>query len=746
MSNHYRLYQTCRHDIQNFGSFTLWLMFRCLPAVVAVAIALLLLSAPGVGATEAAPDLSEIQGGELLLQVEDEGGYRTALMQESEVHIEITGMIARVRLSQRFDNESDEYVEGVYAFPLPDEAAVRYMEMRVGERRVVGKIRERREAKKKFEAAKRQGKRASLVEQQRPNLFTNRVANIGSRESITVTLEYIQPVAYDGKTFSLRFPTTLTPRYMPGQASVAESVDRQQELTLELVGSFGWAKPTDQVPDAHLISPKLHARAGSDSAPLNGLRLSVALTAGVPLANVSSRYHDVSLVHMDPTYHVNLKNGVAEMDRDFVLDWQPVRGSAPRAAIFTEEVDGEYFGMVMLVPPTGEAAQTDISREVIFVVDTSGSMGGVSIDQARRSLAHALDLLGPNDRFNIIEFNSRHRMLYRTPMPAAPRHINRAHAFVNQLEAGGGTEMMSALRAALAPTEESDLLNAAPTLKQIVFITDGAVGNETALFKEISSRLGDTRLFTVGIGSAPNSWFMRKAARFGRGSHTHIGDLGEVGERMSQLFDQLSQPALLNLEMEWPAEVEAWPQRVPDLYRGEPLSVVVNFGEEKPAGEVVLKGDIGAKAWSRRLNLSGVQETLLQKEAGEEALEKEKGVASLWARRKIESLLDQLTMGREREAVRDDVLPLALRHQLLSPFTSFVAIEEVVSRPQDKDLRSKGVPNTRPKGQSPQVFAFSSTATTGPAKLWFASLCLFLAMLILVMRQGEPEDRPLVKR
>jgi Ca-activated chloride channel family protein len=576
----------------------LWLVFRCLPTVIAVAIALLLLAAPGVRANEKGePDLSELHSGELLLRDFESGNYSSALVHDSEVQIEITGMIAKVRLSQSFSNASDHYAEGVYAFPLPDAAAVRYMEMRIGERRVVGKIRERSEAKKKYETAKREGKKASLVEQQRPNLFTNRVANIGPHENVTVTLEYIQPVDYDGTSFSLRFPTTLTPRYMPGQVSAGETLDEQVEQSLEVSGSFGWARPTNEVPDAHLVSPRLHPRAGSDQTPLNTLRLTVSLTAGVPLASVSARYHEVSLTHKSPTYHMNLRDGVAEMDRDFVLDWKPLPAAAPRAAFFSEQVDGEYFGMLMIVPPSVAAPKVNIPREAVFVIDTSGSMGGVSIEQARRSVVQALDQLEPADRFNIIEFNSRHRALYRTSMPAVPRHINRAQAFVNQLQAGGGTEMLPALRLALTPSGEDDEHSSPPALKQIVFITDGAVGNEIALFEEISTRLGDARLFTVGIGSAPNSWFMRKAAHFGRGSHTHVGDISEVEEKMSTLLRQLSRPALVNLDLKWPAAVEGWPQNVPDLYYGEPLSVVVNFGETGPGR----KNGIGwRQPWRRK--------------------------------------------------------------------------------------------------------------------------------------------------
>ena len=189
-----------------------------------------------------------------------------------------------------------------------------------------------------------------------------------------------------------------------------------------------------------------------------------------------------------------------------------------------------------------------MAREVIFVVDTSGSMGGVSIEQARASVSQALQQLRTQDYFNIIEFNSRHRSLYRRPMPATRHHVQRAQEFVRMLQASGGTEMRPALHAALAKLPETDAYQEQAPLRQIIFITDGAVGNELALFEDISAQLGDNRLFTVGIGSAPNSWFMRKAAQFGRGSHTHIGNLDEVGEKMVALFERLARPVAVDVK------------------------------------------------------------------------------------------------------------------------------------------------------------------------------------------------------
>jgi len=350
---------------------------------------------------------------------------------------------------------------------------------------------------------------------------------------------------------------------MPGRPDAVHALGEETE-PLSVNPYLGWAVATNQVAEADAISPLQFPQEGSDAAPLNPREIRVPIDMGRPLARVEAPYHDIALTRRAGVDSIELASGLTEMDRDLVLNWQAVSGSSPAAALFTEEVAGEYYGLLMVLPPAAERAQAAPPREIVFVVDTSGSMGGIAIAQARDSVSHALQELRPEDRFNIIEFNSDYRALYRSPMPATDPHVQQAREFVRQLQANGGTEMWPALRAALDPPTVSDTLREALPLRQVIFITDGAVGNELALFEEISARLAHSRLFTVGIGSAPNSWFMREAARFGRGSHTHIGALEEVGEKMAALFAQLSQPAAVNLHASWPMAGEAGPQRLPD--------------------------------------------------------------------------------------------------------------------------------------------------------------------------------------
>ncbi len=719
-------------DTQRLGGLRLWLVFRCLPALVIVSL-LLVCAVPARAVPAANPGLAaldDLRSGHVLLRDEESGEYIPAVMHGSKVHFDISGLLATVRVEQSFRNNTERWLEGVYGFPLPETAAVRYMEMVIGQRRVVGKVREKAVARKLYEQARTQGQKAGLVQQQRPNLFTSRIANIAPGEEITIQLEYVQRVEFSADIFSLRFPMTITPRYIPGAPTDTRGAQGAEQV-LAVQPALGWARPTDQVPDADDISPFQHPDSGGDAAPLNAIEISASLDMGMPLASVSSPYHQIALARRAGVYDIQLAAGRSEMNRDFVLNWQPVTGAAPVAAFFTEQVGDEHYGLLMVLPPAAPRTSEIVTRELVFVVDTSGSMGGVSIEQARASVSRALQQLRPHDRFNIIAFNTSHRSLYRKSMPATRHHLQRAQEFVRQLSASGGTEMLPALQAALDPAAQDDEHHDAAALRQVIFITDGAVGNETALFEHIAGQLGHSRLFTVGIGSAPNSWFMRKAASFGRGTHTHIGDLQEVGTKMAALFEQLSQPAALNLAVHWPTPVEAWPQQLPDLYRGQPVIQSVRLGASPPQGEVRVTADIHGRPWTSQLQIGTAGDP--------HTTPGHAGVASLWARAKIAALLDQKVQGRPAQEVRTDVLDIALQHQLLSPYTSFVAIEEAPARPPGAELASAAAANTRPLGQSPQTFAYPATATTGPAKAWFGLLCLFIAIIVRILRQGEPD-------
>lgn len=649
------------------------------------------------------------------------GEVFTALHLNTEVSIQINGMVAQVNYIQTFRNDSADWVEGMYLFPLPETAAVNAMEMRLQDKIIKGLIKQKKEARKIYQQAKASGQRASLVEQQRPNMFTQKVSNIGPGESLEISITYLQKVTYEQGQFSIRLPLTITPRYIPGKPLLPGSpLSNNTEIELGDRG-WGWSAPTEQVSDADFITPHMATSAMTATGELNNpVSINVELNAGLELSIVDSAYHEIDVSRQQQNYLIALSKGQVAMDRDFVLRWRVVASQAPSAALFTEEVENETYLMMMLLPPEQQEQGNTLAREVTFIVDTSGSMDGSSIVQAKSSLQMALQTLSTQDRFNIIEFNSVYTMLSPQAVPANNQYLEQGRAYVSRLSAKGGTEMYPALEAALSqPAAEG-------FLKQIVFITDGSVGNEQELFSLIHNKLGAARLFTVGIGSAPNSHFMRKAAEFGRGTFTYVGSNNEVAEQMSGLFRQLQSPVLRDLNITWPSnmQVEMLPFRVPDLYYGQPLLVSAKVSNLNAVIEVTGQSSVGQ--WQQSLTLNPQAENHI-------------GIASLWARDKIAALLDEKITGVDEAIIKPQVVKVALRHQLMSPYTSFVAVEEKIVRPVNKPLKAAEVPNLLALGQKIMPHTTVHSYPQGALGLrWNMLLACLSLMLALFFSTWNP--------
>jgi Ca-activated chloride channel family protein len=602
--------------------------------------------------------------GTLLLR-EARGGTTAALLLATDVHMDVSGMVARVQLTQRFVNTSAEWREGVYVFPLPDKAAVDHLTMHIGERVIEGQIKERAEARLSYETAKAEGRKTTLVEQERPNMFTTSVANIGPNEEIVVALEYEETLRYDEGSFRLRFPLAITPRYVPG-AAIAASDE-----------GTGWSPPTSQVPDADRIMPPF---VSSRDGHVNPVSIAIDLNPGFPLAKLASSYHAVDVEERPGNrYLVTLADGHVATTRDFELVFVPDVGAAPGAALFTETKGGKTYALLMALPPTAPGvAAAHVPREITYIIDTSGSMEGVSIAQARDALAMALDRLQPGDRFNVIEFNSTSTPLFPAPMPVDTATLARAKHFVGALRARGGTEMLPALKIALAGQPESSMV------RQVVFLTDGAVGNEDDILRLLHDKLGDRRLFTIGIGPSPNTFFLTKAAQSGRGTFTFIGDVREVRQKMTALFRKLESPALTNISIDWPGGADAWPRLVPDLYAGEPVVVTAQFPAGTLQGNVQISGMRTGAAW----------QALLPINAGAT----EAGVSVLWARAKIDALTDAGRQGAPEPEIRSAVLDVALTHHLVSKYTSLVAVDVTPTKPAGIDALKTALPGNVPEG------------------------------------------------
>jgi len=485
-------------------------------------------------------------------------------------------------------------------------------------------------------------------------------------------------VDYRDEAFSFQLPLTFTPRWDPAVEPSGQPAAPNPAI-----------QPLDHLDDHRLT-------------------LNIDLRNGLNIASLDSRYHDMEIHPALGGYHLFLADPDTRTDRVFELTWKPDFGSAPAVSLMTWDGGDAVYALLMLAPPLPEAIAPQ-PREVVFVIDTSGSMEGVSLQQARAALYQGLDHLGHDDYFNLIEFNSDSYLLFDTSVPVDEAGLQAAMDFIDGLVAEGGTEMAPALRDAMALPAQTGLL------RQIVFITDGSVGNEDELLGQIADELDESRLFTVSIGPAPNTAFMRKAAAFGRGQHTHIGKLEEVEERMTALWTRIANPALQDIRVDWGMEAEYFPEIIPDLYAGEPLWLYARLPHEPR--EITVTGALDGRAWE--------QASEPQAGSGSENL------ASLWARNKIESLQDSRLFGADPELTQLEVTALALEFGMITPYTSLVAVDRTPVRPAAQPWQTDVVPSLLPAGSSMTSLGFSATATGWLGQLLMALATLFAATCLL---------------
>lgn len=583
------------------------------------------------------------QGQGLFLRSKD-GDSVPAPVLGATVEVKVTGIIARTRVTQIFTNPSRDWLEGVYIFPLPADGAVDTLRMKIGERTIQGVVQEKEEARQTYQAACSQGVKAGLIEQQRPGVFTTSVANIGPGETVEIAIELQQVVQWDHDRFRLRLPMVVA----PGESAAAGS---------------------------GLLSPPVRRQ---DAPPINPFAFHADLNPGFPLAKVESPSHAVTVAKgKDFRYAVDLKDGVAPADSDFVLEWAPAVGREPRAVFYSEEVDGERYDLLMVMPPDApEAAAARLPRETTLIIDTSGSMSGTSIEQARQSLLLALDRLQPTDRFNVIRFSSDASSAFPESVPASRDALDKARRFVVNLQADGDTNMLPALQIAFRKPAPAGLV------PQVIFATDGQLSDQERVVNFLSSNLGGRRLFPVAIGAAPNAALLRQMASLGSGSFTQIVSTTEIAPKMASLFAQLDAPMLQRIEVQWgDPSAEAWPARIPDLYLGEPL--VLTARSSDGGGPVSVSGSRGGSAWNDSFPTA--------------AKLKGAGIDKLWARRKIQGLMDSLHEGADAQAVRQAVVGLGLRHHLITDYTSLVAVDDQRTAPAGAQPVTRIVPVNPPR-------------------------------------------------
>jgi len=596
-----------------------------------------------------AAEPGDVTSGALMMRAKGGDQVVEAVRLGTDIDMTVSGLTVRTRVTQAFRNDTDHWVEAVYVYPLPDDGGVDALKMVVGNKVIVGEIKKKAEAQAIYDAAKAQGRKAALVEQGRPNLFTNSVANVGPGETVLVQIEYQAPVAVSAGDYSLRVPLVVAPRYTSPGA------------------------PTAPDASAPVIDPRVHGK-------INPVTITVHLRAGFPLAAVTSATHALDVRDERGGKRITLAAGQVPADRDFVLTWRAAPLAAPAVGLFQETVAGDDYVLTQLTPPIAARTTPPPPRDIVFVIDNSGSMGGESMQQAKASLAYGLAHLKPGDRFNVVRFDNTVTVLFPGAVPADAAHLARAQNYVAGLDADGGTEMIPAMAAAL----EDDHAGETGRVRQVVFLTDGEIGDEQGLFDTISANRGRSRVFMVGIGSAPNTYLMSRAAELGRGTFTHIGSTDAVEEAMRQLFDKLESPVATNLAVAFEGtDADLAPAVLPDLYRGEPITVAARVGAMK--GALRISGVIDGKPWETRISLKDA-------EAG-------KGISKLWARRKVTDAEVARNLAQISEEEADArVLKLGLDHQLVTSQTSLVAVDRTPSRPAGTPLARADLPLNLPAG------------------------------------------------
>lgn len=560
------------------------------------------------------------------------GRFVPVPLKHTDVKAIVAGHVATVDVTQQFHNPFNRNIEAVYVFPLPHNAAVNEFVMTVGERRIRGIIRERNEAKQIYEAAKRQGYVVSLLEQDRPNVFTQRVANIEPGKRIDVSVRYFHTLAYRDGWYEWVFPMGVGPRFHPP--------GNEDEVGTAAQDNLQHLRPNE--------------RSGHDVA------VSVKLNAPVPIDAVESRTHAVTTARKSPAQcAVTLNASDSIPNKDFILRWK-VAGDGVRSGLIAQRgKDGDGYFAMTVVPPADAGTLPRSPVEMVFALDVSGSMDGRPIEQAKAAVRWALARLTPDDTFQVVRFAARAELMADRPLSATPANVRRAMQYLEKFSTGGGTVLLDGLRKVLSSSAD------ASRPRYVVFLTDGYIGNEAQVLGALQKTLGGSRVFSVGVGPAPNRFLLEHMAKLGRGAVAYLGLADRPDEIMAQYFGAISRPALTDLAIDWGGAeaVEVYPRRLPDLCVGRPVTVVGRFRGQGPS-RVRVTGKVGGKVRAFDVETNGAEPSAA-------------ALPAVWARMKIGDIGGRLAAAPNDGEAAQHVRRVALEHGLMSAYTAFVAVDSM---------------------------------------------------------------------
>ncbi len=599
------------------------------------------------------------------MRLEDSDGRILALpLAHTAVEADVSGFLAQVWVTQYFTNPFNHPIEAVYTFPLPRMAAVDDMEMLIGERVIKGQIKKKEEARQIYDDAKRAGKTASLLDQQRPNIFTQSVANIMPGDRIKVRIRYVEDLKYEDGRFEYSFPMVVGPRFIPGNSAGRTGT--------------GWSNDTDRVPDASKITPpvlKPGQRSGHD------IEVTLTIDAGNKIASLDSPSHELKRsVDSSGKTVITLAPFDTIPNKDLIVRYR-TEGESIKLATLMHKVDSDGHFMLMFEPPSAPKAEEMYPRELVFVFDCSGSMYGSPLAASKNAVKKAMKAMRPTDSFQLIQFSDAARGFAARPVPNTPENLKRGLQWVDELREGGGTQMIEGIKASL------DYPVDAGKIRIVAFLTDGFIGNDDEILAAIDRKIGNSRLFSFGIGSSVNRYLLDKMAEVGRGNVTYIRQDESPDQMVDRFFKQIDSPVLVDINLETTGNVktkELFPTRIPDLFAGQPLLVHGKY-EGSGAATFVVTGKQGDKDFRREINV-----TFPSSQPENSVL------ATLWARTRIEYLMTKLLRHHDNDIVAE-VTELAIKYRLMSQYTSFVAVEESV-RNKDGRIETVTQPVEMPEG------------------------------------------------
>ncbi len=618
--------------------------------------------------------------GGLFVTTQNKGREQAFPLKRTEVKAKIAGNISRVEVVQKFENPFNEPLDAVYVFPLPDEAAVDDMEIKIADRIIKADIKRRDEALEIYEKARRQGFTAGLLEQERDNIFTQSLANIKPGEKIEVTIRYTDSLKFTDGDYEFVFPMVVGPRYISGN-SIAPN------------GQGGKSSDADRI-NPPVLPPG--TRSGHD------IGVSVEIDAGVPIGEVRSTSHQISTSRSGNTVSVQLANSDTIPNKDLILRYR-VAGENARSTVLTQaDKRGGHFA-VYLIPALNYATHQIVPKDVVFLMDSSGSQRGQPLAKSKELMRRFIQGLNPADTFTIIDFANTAKALSATPLANTPANRQSAMNYIEKLQADGGSELLNGLKTVMdfpAP--------ATGRLRSIVLITDGYIGNENEVLAFVQANLKPgNRLYSFGVGGSVNRFLLNRLAEVGRGTSQVVRQDEPTAEAAEKFFRQINNPVLTDIQISWEGggeKPEIYPIAPPDLFASQPLVLFGRKGD-RASGKLRVRGvAAGGQVYEQILPVNFSQSvSVRQRESNSTSANVtdfgNPAIAQLWGRSRIKDLMNQMFGGESRSLV-ESVTNTALSYRLLSEYTAFVAISEEVRVDPDGTRRRVQVPVELPQGVS----------------------------------------------